>query len=198
MIDLRKRLARWTGSGAGATLLMAAATGAVLFTVAAGALVYANTQRLISSSEWVQHTDEVLASLQRVSLLTERIEYRARLYLLTSNEEQLSRARASANQLETTMVRLKTQVEDNPYQTARAQELSICSAELNQLALGLNLKSEVPEALLQRCQQTLGLMTDHEQWLLKERSKSSQRNSLLSIGTELGFVSLSLALLLDW
>ena len=196
MIDLRKRLATWTGSSAGTTLLVAAATGAVLFTVAAGALVYGNTERLISSAEWVQHTEDVLASLQRVSLLTERIEYRTRLYLLTGNEEQLNRARASANQLETTTVRVRTQVEDSAYQTANAQALIGCSEELNQSVLGLNAKSEVPEKVLQRCEQTLGLMTDHEQWLLKDRSKGSQRNSLLSIGTELGFVAVSLVLLL--
>jgi diguanylate cyclase (GGDEF)-like protein len=189
---LRQRL---SGSS-GVPLLTAAATAAVLITVAAGTLVYGNTRRLIASAEWVQHTEDVLASLQRISLLYERIEYRTRLYLLTGNEEQAIRARASANQLETTTVRLRTQVEDNPAQTSNVQSLLTCSSELNRLTLALNTKSEAPETLLQHCQQTLGLMTDNEQWLLKERNKGSQRNSVLSISTELGFVLLSLALLL--
>ena len=196
MIKLRQWLSSWTSATTGVTLLMVAATAAVVITVAAGTLVYGNTRRLISSAEWVQHTEDVLASLQRVSLLFERIEYRTRLYLLTGNEEQLVRARASANQLETTTVRIRTLVEDNPYQTANVQGLITCSSELNRLMIGLNPKSEIPEVLLQRCQQTLGLMTDNEQWLLKDRSKGSQRNSVLSIGAELGFVLLSLALLL--
>lgn len=196
MIDLRQRLSSWTSASTGVTLLVAAAILTVVFTVAAGTLVYENTRRLISSAEWVQHTQDVLASLQRVSLLYERIDYRTRLYLLTGNEEQLSRAQASANQLETTTVRLRTQVEDNPYQTKNAQGLIACSSELNRLMMGLNPKSEVPEALLQQCQQTLGLMTDNEQWLLKDRNKGSQRSSVLSIGTELGFVVLSLTFLL--
>jgi diguanylate cyclase (GGDEF)-like protein len=196
MIKLRQRLARWTESNSGVALLVAAATGAVLFTAVAGALVYANTRGLISSAEWVEHTEDVLASLQRVSLLNERIEYRTRLYVLTGNEEQLNRARASANQLETATIRLKTQVQDNPYQATNAEALISCSSEMNRVVIGLNPKSELPEALLQRCQQAVGLMTDNEQWLLKERNKTSQRSSFLSIGTELGFVVLSLILLL--
>ena len=195
MIKLAQKLSNWTGASTSVTLLVMAATGAVVFTVAAGTLVYGNTRRLISSAEWVQHTEDVLATLQRVSLLAERIEYRSRLYLLTGNVEQQSRARASANQLETTTVRLKTLVADNPYQTANVQGLITCSTELNRLAMSLNPKSEISEPLLQQCQQTLGLMTDHEQWLLKDRTNGSQRNSVLSIGTELGFVLLSLALL---
>src|ERR1700729_3137974 len=123
MIKLTQRLSNWTGASTGVTLLVTAAILAVLFTLAAGALVYGNTRRLISSAEWVQHTEDVLATLQRVSLLAERIEYRSRLYLLTGNVEQQSRARASANQLETTTVRLKTLVADNPYQTANIQGL---------------------------------------------------------------------------
>jgi diguanylate cyclase (GGDEF)-like protein len=196
MIKLRQWLSNWTSATTGVTLLMAAATAAVVITVAAGTLVYGNTRKLISSGEWVQHTQDVLATLQRISLLFERIEYRTHLYLVTGNEEQLVRARASVNQLETTTVRLRTLVEDNPSQTTNVQGLIACSSELNRLMIGLNPKSEIPEVLLQRCQQTLGLMTDNEQWLLKDRSKGSQRNSVLSIGTELGFVLLSLALLL--
>ncbi len=196
MIKLTQKLSKWTDASTSVSLLVAAAILAVVFTIASGIMVYGNTRRLISSAEWVQHTEDVLAALQRVSLLVERIEYRSRLYLLTGNQEQQSRARASANQLETTTVRLKTLVADNPYQVTNAQGLTACSSELNRLAMGLNPKSEIPESLLQQCQQTLGLMTDHEQWLLKDRNKGSQRNSVLSIGTELGFVLLSLVILL--
>jgi diguanylate cyclase (GGDEF)-like protein len=195
-IKLRSGIIRLAGTHSSVVLLAAAATGAVFFTIAAGILVYGNTRRLISSAEWVQHTQDVLTSLQRVSLLDERIEYRLRLYLLTGNEEQLSRARASASQLETVTVRLKTQVEDNAYQTANAQNLVACSAELSQAVDGFTPKSQLPEAQTQRCQQIVGLMVDSEQWLLKDRSKGSQRSSYLSIGTEMGFVVLSLITLL--
>jgi diguanylate cyclase (GGDEF)-like protein len=196
MINLRQRLARLSGSDSTVKLLIVAAMGAVLFTLMAGVVVYSNTRRLISAAEWVQHTEDVLASLQRISLLNERIEYRTRLYLLTGNEEQLSRARAGATQLETATVRLKTQVEDNVNQAANAQSLNLCSAEFSRVVASFTLKSALPELLTQRCQQTIGLMIDNEQWLLKERNKGTQRSSFRSIGTELGFVALSLMTLL--
>ena len=187
---------RWARANSSVALLVTAATGALLFTTAAGVLVYGNTRRLISSADWVEHTQDVLASLQRVSLLVERIDYRTHLYLATGNEEQLARAQASANQLETTTVRLKTQVEDSPYQTANVKGLAECSAQLNHTLDDFTAKSQLPETITQRCQQTIGLMVDNEQWLLKDRNKGSQRNSYLSISTEIGFVLLSVATLL--
>jgi len=189
------RWKHWYSGLSGVALLIAAAVVAVLITAAAGTMVYRNTQSLIASAEWVQHTEDVLSSLQRVSLLIERIEYRTRLYLLTGNEEQASRARAGANQLETTATRLRTLVEDNPSQTVNVQDLLVCSSELNRFAISLNPKTQIPDTLLQHCQQTLGLMNDNEHWLLKDRNKGSQHDSALSVSTELGFVVLSLALL---
>jgi diguanylate cyclase (GGDEF)-like protein len=192
MGSLRRFAGRLAGPNSAVTLLIAAALGAILFTVAAGSTVYQNTRKLISEAEWVQHTQEVLSSLQRVSLLIERIEYRSRLYTVTGNEEQLSRARASANQMDATLAHLRMLVADNLYQTTNVQTLDICTRELAQSVNGFTLKSVLPESSLQRCQQAIGLMTDREQWLLQDRSKRSQRNSLTSIGSEFGFVGLSL------
>jgi diguanylate cyclase (GGDEF)-like protein len=173
-------------------LLVAAATGAVLFMVLAGAFVYRNTRSLITSSEWVQHTQDVLATLQRVSLLTERIEYRSRLYSLTGNEEQLTRARASGNQLDTTLAHLKALVADNGDQAATLQNLNACAQYLDQTLSSFTVKSELSSGRMQLCQQAIGLMTDREQSLLQERNKGSQRSSFTSIGTEVAFVGFSL------
>jgi diguanylate cyclase (GGDEF)-like protein len=169
-----------------------AATGAVIFTVAAGALVYGNTQRLISSNEWVDHTQDVISSLQRASLLTERIEYRTRLYLITRDEDQLNEARSSAKLLESNTVRLGTLVADNSNQTENVRNFSSCAAQLSQLVDNFTLTSMVPEVQIQRCQQTINQMSDQEQSLLKERSTRSQRSSFASIATEMSFVCLSL------
>lgn len=185
-----------TGPNSAVVLLVAAAFGAVLFTTLAGALVYGDTRQLISSAEWVQHTQEVLASLQRVSLLTERIEYRSRLYNLTGNVEQLRRAQASGNQLETTLAHLKVLVEDNSGQTGNLQSLNACSQQLNQALSTFTQQSEISANELQQCQQAIGLMTDREQWLLQERTKGSQRNSFRSIGAEIAFIGLFLVALL--
>jgi len=195
MFNLRQRLAFLTGPNSGVALLVVSAVGAVLFTVLAGALVFANTRQLIASADWVQHTQEVLASLQRVSLLHERIEYRSRLYTLTGNVEQLRRAETSANQLETALAHLGVLVADNRDQTGTLATLNACSEHLNQSLANFTLQSEISSAEVQQCQQAIGLMTDREQWLLQERSKGSERSSFLSIGTEVAFVALFLGAL---
>jgi diguanylate cyclase (GGDEF)-like protein len=196
MFKVKRWLGFLSGPNSGVVLLVVAAFGAVLFTVLAGALVFGNTRQLISSAEWVQHTQDVLASLQRVSLLTERIEYRSRLYELTGNVEQLRRAQASGNQLETTIAHLKVLVEDNSDQTGNLQSLNACSLHLNQALSVFTQQSEISPSELQQCQQAIGLMTDREQWLLQERSKGSQRSSFTSIGTDVAFIGLFLVALL--
>jgi diguanylate cyclase (GGDEF)-like protein len=193
--NLKERFERWTGPHSAVVLLIGAAAGALVFMLAAGVFVYGNTRSLITSGEWVRHTQEVISSLQRVSLLVERIEYRSRLYTLTGNEEQLSRARASGNQLDTSLVHLKVLVADNEAQLATLQNLNACSRYLNETLSSFTAKSEISSDQTQLCQKAIGLMNDREQWLLQERSKGSQRKSFTSIGTEVAFVLLSLMFL---
>lgn len=176
-------------------MLIVAASGVVLFTLAAGIFVYLNTQSLISAASWVQHTQEVLSSLQRASLLTERVEYRTRIYLLTGDEDQLNRARTAVNLLSTSVAHIEMLVKDNESQTSSQKELASDVEQLGKAFNGFNAKSTAPEAQIQRCQQVIGLMTDREQWLLGERSQGSQRNSFTSITTEIAFVGLSLLML---
>ena len=183
---------RFSGPNSAVTQLIAAAVGAVVFTVFAGLLVYSNTRSLISAAEWVHHTEKVIASLQQASLLTERIDYRIKLFELSKNEEQLNRARASANQLETVAVHLKMLVADNDYQTGNIRPLEQCSQQLTKTTVEFTGPSTAFDAQLQQCHQVIGLMLDHEQSLLLERNKGSQKSSFNSIGTEIGFVALSL------
>jgi len=192
MIRTFRRLNFVTGPNSAVALLIAAAIAAAASVAIAGLWAYSNTQKLISSAERVQHTVEVIAALQRVSLLQERMDYRTRLYVLTANEEQLTRAKASANQLETMIVRLTLLVSDNPNQTPNVQNLSACSDQLVSAVNRFTEKSTIPAAAIQRCQETIGLMTDQEQWLLKDRTKGSERISFASVATEVVFVILAL------
>jgi len=180
------------GSNSAVTLLILSAIGAVIFTLSAGGLVYGNTKALIEASEKVQHTQEVLASLQHVSLLIERIEYRSRLYLLSGNEEQRGRTLASANQLVAAAVHVQALVSDNPGQRDNVRNLLICSRDLDQVAKGFDVHSSLPDRVMQHCQETIGLMTDMEESLLQERNQGSERRSVVSIGTEVAFVGCSL------
>jgi diguanylate cyclase (GGDEF)-like protein len=192
MRKLKALFKQVSGPNSAFALLTVAAVGATVLTVLASTLVYKTTRQLISSAEWVQHTEDVLASLQRVSLLDERIEYRTRLYVLTDNEEQLNRAKASANQLETTVARLKVLVADNSSEATNMQSLTSCSGELMRVVEGFTQKSAEPDLALKRCQLVIGLMVDQEQWLLKDRAKHSELSSVTSIETEIGFGVLSL------
>jgi hypothetical protein len=68
--NLKERFERWIGPHSAVVLLVVAAAGALGFMLAAGVFVYGNTRSLITSGEWVQHTQEVITSLQRVSFLS--------------------------------------------------------------------------------------------------------------------------------
>jgi diguanylate cyclase (GGDEF)-like protein len=193
MLNLKKR---FTGSGSTVALLCVAATVAVVCTMLAGVIVFANTRRLIAAAEWVQHTDDVLTALQRTSLLTERIQYRTRLYHLTSDEDQRIRAQTSANLLQTSVGRVTTLVADNPNQAENIRNLTSCAADLSQSLAKFTNASPLPEPQIQHCQQIIGQMTDQEQWLLKERTAGTQRSSFTSIGTEVAFVGLALIILI--
>src|SRR5579863_2178869 len=153
---------RFTGPDATIALLIAAAAGTLLSMVIVWVLMYGNTQRLITSGNWVQHTQEVLASLQRASQLTERIESNARLYLVTGDEDMLNRARTGANLLVTTAAHLRMLVSDNLEQTGNVQNLADGAFELKRLLNDFSPKSALPEVQIQHCQQTIGLMTDRE------------------------------------
>jgi diguanylate cyclase (GGDEF)-like protein len=180
------------GSNSAVKLLLLAAIGAVLFTLSAGGLVYGNTKALISAAERVKHTQDVLASLQRVSLLIERIDYRSRMFLQSGNEEQMNRVLASANQLVATTVHVQTLVSDNPNERDNARNLLICAKDLGQSAKTFDTHSSLPERVMQHCQETIGLMNDQEESLLVERNQGSERRSLVSMGTEIAFVTFSL------
>ncbi|WP_058189714.1 sensor domain-containing diguanylate cyclase [Terracidiphilus gabretensis] len=187
---MAKLIKRSRRSYSAITTLIAAASGAVLVTVVTGLLVYNNTQQLISANKWVEHTQEVLSTLQRASLLTERIEYRSRLFLLTGDEDQLNRARTAANQLVTSATHLKTLVSDNPDQAGNVEKLANGSDELVKALDGFNKQSELPTLEIQHCQQIVSVMTDTEQSLLKQRDERSQRSIFTSVTTEAGAVGL--------
>lgn len=181
-----------TGRHSTVSLLVGIAVGSVLFLTVAAWTVYGNSRRLITAAEWVDHTKEVLTALQRVSLLIERIEYRSRLYTLTKNEEQLSRARSSENQLETTLVRLKFLVSDNQVQLATLQRLDTCTRQLSESLNNFDLNTGMAPEPLKQCYEAVGVMTDEEQRLLQERSKGSQRSTSSSLFAQILFVGLCL------
>ena len=183
-------------SGNAVGIIIAAFIGAVLFTLGAGAVLYLNTQRLTSAAERVQHTQDVLSSLQRASLLAERALYRARLYTSNHDEDEMNLARSAANNLVTSSVHIRTLVSDNPNQTQNADNLAACSSRLAATLTSFAEHSALPSTQVQECQKTIGLMSDQEQLLLTERTTHSRNRLLASISTEFFLIPISILCLI--
>lgn len=177
-------------SSSAITTLVAAAAGAIVVTLVTGLLVYSNTQRLASSASWVEHTQEVLSALQRASLLTERVEYRSRFYLLTGDRGELDRARSYANQLATSAEHIRMLVIDNSSEVDNAQKLAAGAEGLTKALSDFSRQSEVPVLQVQQCQQTISQMADQEQFLLQQRNEGSEKRFLTSVTTEVVAIGL--------
>ncbi|HXS76895.1 MAG TPA: diguanylate cyclase [Terracidiphilus sp.] len=181
-----------SASGNAVGIIIAAFIGAVLFTLGAGAVLYSNTQHLTAAAERVQHTQEVLSSLQRASLLTERTLYRTRLYVFDKSEDDLNLARSAANNLVTSSAHIRSLISDNPNQTANADNLSACASRLSDLMVRFSATATLPATQVQDCQKTISLMSDQEQLLLNERTTRSHNRLLTSISTEFFLIPISI------
>jgi diguanylate cyclase (GGDEF)-like protein len=188
-VSTRKGL---SATGNAVAIIIAAFFGAVLFTLGAGAVLYSNTERLTNAAERVQHTQEVLSSLQRASLLAERVLYRARLYAFDKDEDDLNLARSAANNLVTSSVHIHTLTLDNSDQAANSQALSVCASRLSETMMQFSEQASLPTAQVQECQKTISLMSDQEQLLLTERTAHSKNRLLTSISTEFVLVPVSI------
>lgn len=177
-------------------IIIAASIGAVLFTLAAGAVLYNNTQTLTTAAQMVQHTQEVLNSLQRASIQAERVEYRSRLYALSGDEDDLGRAHTAANGLVTSSIHIRSLVADNPNQVANVESLATCASHLSDLLANFSQHSPIPAAQVQQSQKIIGLMTDQEQLLLTERTQYLQKRLLTAVSTEFILIPLSIISLL--
>jgi len=177
-------------------IIIAAFVGAVLFTLGAGAELYLNTQKLTAAAERVQHTQEVLSSLQRASLLAERVLYRSRIYASGGGEDELNMARGAANNLVTSASHIRALVSDNSSQTAYSESLSACATRLSQIMKQFAQPSALPTPEVQECQKTISLMSDQEQLLLTERTAHSKNRLLTSISTEFFLIPVSILCLI--
>ena len=178
-------------------IIIAAGLGAVLFTLGAGFVLYSNTRTLTGAAERVQHTQDVLSSLQRASILAERVEYRARLFAFNGDEADLNRARSAANALVTSASHLHSLVADNPNQVANIDALSPPAPIACQIFSPPSPSTRPSRP--SRCRpvrRAIGLMSDQEQLLLTERTSHSRDRFLTAISTEFFLIPISILCLL--
>jgi len=174
------------------SLIIVAAVAAALFTLAAGGLLYQSTNRLISSAHWVEHTQDVITSLQSSTQFVERIESSSRLFLSTKDEDQFNAARAGVLRLEVTAAHFKGQIADNPSQFENAVQLEQCAASLTKALDNLTSSKILPRDQIFRCRQTINLASEQEKKLLSERTEASRAEASLSLTTDLAFAGISL------
>jgi diguanylate cyclase (GGDEF)-like protein len=174
-------------------LIITAALGSLIFAVAGSLFLYGTTAKLIATSDWIQHTQDVLTSITSANLQVERAGNAARFYILTKDEEQLASARSNASAFSTSVVHLRSLVADNQNQNANIATLEQCSLDLSaELEKLLSESLLLPREQILQCRQTLNLISEQERRLLKERNALSSRTSFLSIVEEVVFAVLSI------
>jgi diguanylate cyclase (GGDEF)-like protein len=178
-------------------LLILAAICAIVFICGAGLLVYGNTQRLIQARDWVEHTHEVLATLQSASRRVDRIESDTHLFQLTRDDNNLRTAQGAAVILQTNILHLQSLVQDNPTQAISARELRGAAEQLVRAVDSLrDAGASLPVGEILACRRLIGAIQDREQTLLDHRDGESKRSSLLTLGSGVFFVAISLVLIL--
>ncbi|WP_260735132.1 sensor domain-containing diguanylate cyclase [Tunturiibacter lichenicola] len=171
-------------------LLAICAVGAVAFTCAGGFIVYTNTQHLISTRNWLDHSHSVLTSLQTEAQRLDRVSYEIQLYEATGDKADKLAAQTAAVSLHAGALNLESLQNDNPSQMRHLQELDSEVRDLNQAIDGIERPGVVPERLIQDCRRTINAEQEEERGLLRQRSDESQDSrdrSLLSGAGYLGF-----------
>lgn len=183
---------RLTSPGSTIPILVTAAVVCLLFLTLAGTMVYINTRRTITATDWIEHTQEVINSLRAASQVNERVEANSHLFLLTDDVAILDKARGNVKNLEASVAHLKVLVSDNANQTPNIQRLTDCSGELSLAMKTMQTVHIQPKAASERCQLTINAMLDMERRLLLERSQTSHRIEIQSLSTDFAFIGLSL------
>jgi len=183
---------RLTSPGSSIPILVTAASICLLFLVLAGTMVYVNTNRTITATDWIEHTQEVINSLRAASQVNERVEANSHLFLVTGDVTILDKARGNVKNLEASVAHLKVLVADNADQTPNMVRLMGCSGELSVALKTMDTVRVQPKAASEQCQLTINGMLDMERRLLLERSQTSHRIEIQSLTTDFGFIGLSL------
>ncbi len=173
------RFARWiVPSGFGLALAILAANAA---------LSYVAIQEIVRGHRWVEHSREVVTSLEQAASTLKDAETGQRGYLLTGKEEYLAPFVAANRGLDPALDRLAVLTSDNPEQRARLGELRrIAGEKLGELGRTVTLmrqgdrqaalslvQTDQGRRLMERAGAIFAEMKSEEDRLLSERSSRS-------------------------
>lgn len=173
-------------------LLILGAIGTLVFICAAAFFVYYNTDHLLNSRDWRDHSQEVLTTLQSTTQRLERVSYASRLYLAGKDEEDRAAAQSAAIILDTGLVHLDELVRDNASQAARSTDLHACVTSLKHmvddaLPHGVSLQAKVLS-----CLDGVSKMQESERTLLAQRTRESQQSIYRSMIAGASFLLVAL------
>jgi diguanylate cyclase (GGDEF)-like protein len=174
-----------------------AGIGTVLFICASALFVYNNTEHLVATRDWRDHSQEVLRALQTISQRLDHIDMVSRLYVQGKNEDDLQSAASNTVALDTGILHLEELVKDDPQQLGLARDLDVRAKKLMQeinaqLPQGIALSKDVLE-----CRDEVGHMQEDERNVLAKRIEESRRNTYRSLLAGAVFLLLSLAVVVS-
>lgn len=156
-----------------------------------------NTHKLHEEANWVQHTNEVLISLENILSIANNGESGVRGYAITGQPIYLDTYRAALENINKQADLIAHLTSDNPRQQARIPELrqriSSKLESMNQMIAARrdNASKEVaelmlqgqPQATLTALQATVAEMVQEEQNLLRERKRETEKTYRVAILT---------------
>ena len=100
---------------------------ALVISLIVGFVLYQNATRIISTEQWVRHTDEVLNQLDQLLDSLVDLDAGQRGYLLTTNETFLGRVHAAEQRIPVQLDKLRQLTADNPI---RQQQIPLLQSAL--------------------------------------------------------------------
>jgi diguanylate cyclase (GGDEF)-like protein len=163
-------------TGRALALLIAAALGAILFIAIATLLGFRVTRNLISNHDWVEHSDQVILTLQEISARVDRMDSTARLEQLSDDPGYQRSLLIMARIFQDNSRHLQMTVH-NPQQIARAKALLMRADRVLDAVQPSSPQHSALLPLLLSCQESIAQMTDAEEQLLQDRQNEAHQSN---------------------
>jgi signal transduction histidine kinase/CheY-like chemotaxis protein/CHASE3 domain sensor protein len=149
---------------------------------------FLSIRALLTSAEWVNHTNEVIIEMDRLSSTLTDAETSQRGYLLTGDSEFLDTFNDFKMQAMNSYEQVKTLTTDNVTQQKSVEDLStLMNERFNYLQLSIDRKRKgetiitddlrTGETIMDKIRALVGVMEDREQALLAERTAAMNKFS---------------------
>jgi diguanylate cyclase (GGDEF)-like protein len=151
---------------------------------------------MIETGNWLDHSHNVLTSLQMESQRLDRVDYSMQLYEAKGDPSELRAARTAALSLHAGVLSLEDLLRDNPSQTRNVEDLDAKARELTQALDSSKASIPIPEHEIQDCRSAMSALQEGERNLLRQRSDELQKGRDRSLLSGAGFLVFSLFVLI--